>query len=184
MAEPSDKQTGLGSAIFRDTALRKMTSADDLDRYVKVTNPSAWVLVGAVAALIVAALIWGSTASLPIISTTTGVIKNGEIVCFLPFGDSPSATEIATTDCKVTASGYDAKIISIDPDPYSEREVAEILDCDYAFKTLYAAEWNYKVVVEAPDILFETGWEEGNDVPIQITTKEVAPLVYLFGGNQ
>ena len=185
MAETSGKQSGLGSAMFRDTALRRMSSADDLDRYVKVTNPSAWVLVGAVAALIVAALIWGLTANLPITTTTTGVLKDGEIMCFLPLGDNPFATTtVATTESKVRADDYDTKIISVDPDPYSEREVSEMLDRDYAFKSLYSTAWNYMVVVEAPSILYETGWKDGDDVPIQITTKEVAPLVYLFGGAQ
>lgn len=171
--------------MFRETALRKMSSSEDLDRYVKVTNPSAWILIGAVAALLVAAFIWGLTASLPVVSTTTGVIKDDAIVCFLPIGNDPfAATTVATVDSKVTASDYETSIVSIDPDPYSEREVAEILDRDYTFKSLYATEWNYMVVLEVPDILFETGWKEGDDVPIQITTREVSPLSYLFGGAQ
>lgn len=178
MAEESGKKAGLGSAIFRDTALRRMSSADDLDRYVRVTNPSAWVLIGAVAALIVAAFIWASTASLPITTTTTGVLKDGQIVCFLPLGEDA----LATTDSKVTAAGRETRIVSVDDRPHSQREVAAALSNDYAVESLHLAQWSYEVIVALPDEL--ASWEEGDDVPVRITTREVAPLAYLFSGAQ
>lgn len=178
MAEVTEEKSGLGAQMFRDSALRKMSSADDLDRYVKVTNPSAWVLIGAVAVLIIAALIWGFTANLPLNSTVIGVIQDGEVVCFLPLDEK----NIATTDSKVTAAGCETYIISVDGDPYSQREVSATLRSDYAVESLKLAQWSYKVTVALPDEL--SSWEEGDDVPVQITTKEVAPLAYLFGGAQ
>lgn len=178
VAEVSKDKSSLGTLMFRDTALRRMSSADDLDRYVKVTNPSAWVLIGAVAALIVAALIWGLTASLPLNTTVTGVVKNGEIVCFLPLDEK----SMATTDSKVTAAGYETHIVSVDGDPHSQREVAAALNSDYAVESLRLAQWSYKVTVAIPGEL--ASWGEDDDVPIRITTKEVAPLAYLFGGAQ
>lgn len=178
MEETTGAQSSLGSQMFRDTALRKMSSADDLDRYVTVTNPSAWVLIGAVAVLIVAALIWGLTASLPLTTTVTGVIKDGEIVCFMPL----DGNAIATTDSKVAAAGHETHITSVDDNPHSQREVSAALGSDYAFESLRLAQWNYKVIVALPDAL--ASWDEGDDVPVQITTKEVAPLMYLFGGAQ
>lgn len=178
VAEATDKQNGLGSAIFRDTALRRMSSADDLDRYVKVTNPSAWVLIGAVMALIVAAIIWGSTASLPITTTTTGVLKDGQILCFLPIDDDAPVT----TDSKVAANGYKTHVVSVNDNPHSQREVTAALGSDYAVESLRLAQWSCKVIVALPDEL--ASWDEGDDIPVQITTKEVAPLAYLFGGAQ
>ena len=176
MAEASDKQGSLGSQMFRETALRRMSSADDLDHYLKITNPSAWVLIGAVAVLIVAAFIWGLTASLPITTNTTGVLKSGQIVCFLPLDNDA----IATPDSKVTAAGRETHITSVNDNPHSQREVAAALGSDYATASLGLAQWSYKLTVAIPDEL--TSWEEGDDVPVQITTKEVAPLSYLFGG--
>ncbi len=178
VAETSEKQSTLGSQMFRETALRKMSSADDLDRYIKVTNPSAWVLIGAVTALLVAGLIWGLTASLPISSTTTGVVKNGEIICFLPIDER----EMATTDSKVTAAGRETYIKSVDENPHSQREVAAEIGSDYTVESLKLAQWSYKLTVALPDGL--SSREDGDDVPITITMKEVAPLSYLFGGAQ
>jgi hypothetical protein len=164
--------------MFRETALRKMSSADDLDHYLKVTNPSAWILIGAVTVLLVVAFIWGLTANLPISSNTTGVLKNGEIVCFLPL----DGNAIATTDSKVTAVGHETHIVSVDDNPYSQREVAEVIGSDYTIASLNLPQWSYKVIVALPSEIAD--WEEGDDVPIQITTQEVAPLSYLFGKAQ
>ena len=177
-AEESNKQSPLGAQMFRDTALRKMSSADDLDHYVRVTNPSAWVLISAVAVLIVAAFIWGMMANLPLTMTVTGVVKDGEIVCFLPLDESA----VATTESKITAAGFDTHIVSINKNPHSQREVASAIGSDYAVESLRLSEWSYKVIVALPDEIAD--WVEGDDVPLTITMKEVAPLAYLLGGAQ
>jgi hypothetical protein len=155
-----------------------MSSADDLDRYLKVTNPSAWILIGAVTVLLVVAFIWGLTANLPISTTTTGVLKNGEIVCFLPL----DGNAIATTDSKVTAVGHDTHIVSVNDNPHSQREVAAQIGSDYTIASLNLPQWSYKIIVALPDEIAD--WDEGDDVPVQITTQEVAPLSYLFGRTQ
>lgn len=178
MAEASNKRGSLGSQMFRDTALRKMSSAEDLDHYLKVTNPSAWVLVGAVAVLLVVAIIWGFTASLPITTSTTGVLKDGQLVCFLPLDEDA----MATTDSKVVAAGYETRIVSVDQDPYSQREVAATIGSDYTTDSLNLQKWSYKLNVALPSQLESR--EEGDDVPIQVTTREVAPFSYLFGKAQ
>ena len=178
VAEASDKQNSLGTQMFRETALRKMSSADDLDHYLKVTNPSAWIIIGAITVLLVAAFIWGLTANLPISTNTIGVLKDGQIVCFLPYDDNM----LTTTDSKVTAAGHDTHIVSINDSPHSKREVAAELGSDYAMSSLDVSTWSYKVIVALPDDIAD--WSEGDDIPIQVTTKEVAPLSYLFGGAQ
>lgn len=178
MAEAPEGQGSLGSQMFRETAMRKMASADDLDRYLQVTNPSAWVLIGAIAVLLVAGLIWGLTASLPLTVTTTGVLRNGEVVCFLPIDESAMATE----QSKVTAAGFDTSITSINTNPHSQREVMETLGSDYALASSDTGHWNYKLIVALPEEISD--WVEGDDVPIEITTREMAPIAYLFGGAQ
>lgn len=176
MAQASGNQSSLGSLMFRDTALRKMTSAEDLDRYLQVTNPSAWVLIGAVAVLLVAAIIWGCTASLPLTTTTTGVVKDGQVVCFLPLENGA----IATQQSKVTAAGHETHIVSVDDNPFSQREVASVIGNDYTVASLDLAKWSYQVIVALPEGV--SSWDNGDDVPIQITVREVAPFSYLFGG--
>ncbi len=57
------------NTLFRREALAKLDDIDELDRVVSVTHPRAWLTLGAVAALLIAALVWSSVGRL---STTVG----------------------------------------------------------------------------------------------------------------
>lgn len=175
MATSSDGQGSLGRQMFRESALKKMNSAEDLDAYLRLVNPSAWVLAGAVACLLVAAAIWACTASLPIRYSTTGVIKDGQIVSFLPGSDGTHAT--AASD--VSVAGHASTIASIDEEPYSQREVEAVIGSDYTVASLGLSQWSYKVVVNVPDEM--RSWDEGDDVPVTVTTRTVTPMAYLLG---
>ncbi len=45
--------------IFRKESLEKIESPDELDKYVKVTNPKIWILLLAIIVLLVGGCIWG-----------------------------------------------------------------------------------------------------------------------------
>ena len=47
------------SSIFTEKAQDKLRSPDDLDEYVRVTNPSIWVVLAACAVLLVSLFAWG-----------------------------------------------------------------------------------------------------------------------------
>ena len=45
--------------IFREKALSKLSSPDQLDRVITVTTPLGWFALGTVGAVLLASLIWG-----------------------------------------------------------------------------------------------------------------------------
>ena len=52
------------NTLFRREALQRLDDIDELDRLVTVTHPRAWLTLGAVAALIIIALVWASVGRL------------------------------------------------------------------------------------------------------------------------
>lgn len=46
-------------SIFNKRATERLRSPDDLEKYVQVTNPSVWVVLGACIALLAGLLAWG-----------------------------------------------------------------------------------------------------------------------------
>lgn len=52
-------------SIFRDVALDRLSSPDELDRLLKVTDSKAWIAQIAIFALIALALVWGYTGRVP-----------------------------------------------------------------------------------------------------------------------
>ena len=47
--------------IFRKTSLDKISSPERLTDYIKVSTPSIWIILGAIAALLTGLIIWGFT---------------------------------------------------------------------------------------------------------------------------
>lgn len=100
--------------FFREEALKRIASADELDRYVKVTNSASWTVLLAIAVLLVAAVVWGATATIPITVTTTGVVQGKHVVCFLP-ADGPASQANAGT--KVEVAGRESSVLDVSDDP-------------------------------------------------------------------
>lgn len=48
----------MGKSIFREKSLKRMYSADEIDLYMKVPYPGAWLLWIAIALLIAAVTVW------------------------------------------------------------------------------------------------------------------------------
>ena len=47
------------SSIFNKKASEKLRNPDDLDKYLRVTNPSVWIVIAACVVLLLGLLAWG-----------------------------------------------------------------------------------------------------------------------------
>ena len=101
--------------LFRKSALNSISSVDELDIVLKVTNPSAWIGVGAILALIIGLFIWAVVAEVPITTTTKALVKDdGKIVCWV---DSVLARKLMASDAHVIINGKEASIASVGQRP-------------------------------------------------------------------
>ena len=74
-------------SVFRKSALDKISSPDQLDKVLKVTSPLSWLALLGVTLIIVFAVVWSFTGSLPSTVTASGVIVSA---------DTPTNTILAT----------------------------------------------------------------------------------------
>lgn len=65
------------NTLFRREALQRLDDIDELDRLVTVTHPRAWLTLGAVAALILTALVWASVGRLATTVSGDGILLAG-----------------------------------------------------------------------------------------------------------
>jgi multidrug efflux pump subunit AcrA (membrane-fusion protein) len=79
--------------LFRKSALERLSSPEELDSLIQVTNPKGWIALLALGGLVIVAVAWGLFGSIPVKIISHGVmIRSGRI------------QEIdATTDGKVAA---------------------------------------------------------------------------------
>jgi HlyD family secretion protein len=60
--------------IFREVALERLSSPDELDRLLRVTDSKAWIAQLAIFGLIILALVWGYIGRIPSVVSGQGVI--------------------------------------------------------------------------------------------------------------
>jgi HlyD family secretion protein len=60
--------------IFRKVALERLSSPEQLDQLVQVTNPRGWLALGALGLILLAALGWGIWGSIPAEATGEGIL--------------------------------------------------------------------------------------------------------------
>ena len=155
-------------SIFNKKATEKLRSPDDLDKYVRVTNPSVWVLLAACLCLIFALLAWGFFGAVTTNVTKTGVAIDGKAMCFL------ASDEIADIDPGDVSSvgGKRMRVAEVSPVPISPGEAKKILKDDYLVSALVSGDWAYVVTFEGDT----SELSEGIPISVNITTNRVAPI--------
>ncbi|MDO5701898.1 MAG: hypothetical protein Q4G47_00895 [Lachnospiraceae bacterium] len=66
--------------IFRKKSLERLSAPEDLTEYLRVTNPSVWIFLVAVIALIVGTLVWAGFASFHSRVYGTATVEDGMAV--------------------------------------------------------------------------------------------------------
>ncbi len=66
------------SSIFRQAALERLSSPEQLDRLMRVTNPQGWVALGGLGLVLVFALVWSVFGRLPTTISGTGILLSAE----------------------------------------------------------------------------------------------------------
>ena len=165
----------VGSSIFNKRATEKLRSPDDLDRYVRVTNPSVWVVLAACAALLVGLLAWGVFGAVTTSVSTTGVVANGKAMCFLSADDTAKVKE----GDAAYVSGVPMKVAGVSKVPLSRDEARDELGSDYLVSTLLSDDWEYQVSFDGDTSVLE----QGVPLTVSITTERIAPISLILRGN-
>ena len=63
-------------SLFREKAIEKISSPEDLGNYLHVTRPSVWLMLVAVILMLSGLLVWGSIASIDSFATGTAEVKD------------------------------------------------------------------------------------------------------------
>lgn len=158
----------LASSIFNQKAAEKLRTPDDLDRYVKVTTPSIWLVLAASVALLAGLVAWGFFGAVTTNLATTAVVVDGRAVCFLSANE---VSEVSVGD-KATIDGDRFTVAEISAVPLSREEAAKILKSDYLTETLIEGDWAYQVTYDGS----ADGLMEGIPLSVSVEVDRVSPI--------
>lgn len=173
------------NSLFRKSALSRISNADDLDTFLKVTNPSAWVAIVAFLAFILGLIIWSVVAVVPVTTATTAITDGGTTAtCWV---DAKLAQKLESPDAHVSVAGKDATSIIVEARPISSAEIREALGGGYLVDGIELANWNYQVDLEFAEDLYgpADGVAHGGAVlmlaPADVVVSLEHPIGIVFG---
>lgn len=79
-----DGGTDMSDQIFRKKSLDRIQSPENLNEYVRVTNPGVWMLLTAVIILLLGACVWGVFGHIETKMKVQTVVKDGVAACAVP----------------------------------------------------------------------------------------------------
>lgn len=78
----------MSEPIFREKSLEKVKSPDNLNEYIRVSNPGVWTLMAAIVVLLVGFCIWGIFGQLKTTVKADAHCEGGVVTCYLSDTDA------------------------------------------------------------------------------------------------
>ena len=132
----------MNTQLFRKKSVDKVSSPEALNEYVRVANPSIWVVLAAIVILLAGVIVWGFIGRLDTTLPTAIVCENGDAVVYVKEADVEKIAVGMTV--RVGEKEYAVKEISANPVRLVDNLISE-----YAVHAsgLTIGEWVYAVKV-------------------------------------
>ncbi len=123
--------------VFRKKSLERLSSPEELNDYLHVTQPSVWVILTAIILLLAGLFIWSSFTALNSYAVGKGTVRDG--VMTIRFEEGVPADQVSP-GMRVSVGDADAKIDTVGTDaeghPVASAAIA-IPDGDYVARVCY-----------------------------------------------
>ena len=154
------------SELFRKKNMERVTAPEQLNDYIRVSNPGVWMLLAAIIILLVGVCVWGVFGHLDTETKTAGVCENGTLVCYVRESDM-DGVQVGTL-ISVGEKEYAVKEIAANPVRLDGESEAYLLH----LSGLTAEDWVYAVTADCP-------LADGT-YPVSVITERVAPLSFVL----
>lgn len=166
----------MNKPIFTQKAMKKLRTPDDMEKYVQVTNPGMWVILGACAALLLGLLAWGFLGTVSVTIQTRGVYADGKMFCLV----SPAEYDMIRIGDKANIGGTSWTVTECNIVPITRRQAVSFLGSEYLANLLMKEDMAYQVFL-SPDESVSWLLEDDpdmSDVPfyIVITAQSMRPI--------
>ena len=156
----------MNKQIFRKKSIDRMSSPEQLNDYIKVTNPGVWMALAAIVILLVGVCVWGVFGTLETKLSVAAVSQDGQTVLYVKEDNVASVRE----NMNVYIGGEVYKVTSVSAQPVTVTEGIS----EYARHTgeLSIGEWVYVVHIDGnmPDGVYKA----------QVVVDSVSPLYFVF----
>ena len=130
----------MNHSVFRQKSMEKITSPEQMNDYIRVSNPSVWMILAAVIVLLIGVCVWGAFGHLDTVVQTGGICEDGRLTVYLSEGDFARSDGDAILSAASDAAGTPI-LLDESTDPYLLHLIG-----------LSAGDWVHALSAEAPDL--------------------------------
>lgn len=156
----------MNEQLFRKKSVDRVSSPEQLNEYIRVSNPGVWMVLAAIVILLVGVCVWGVFGHLDTTLPTVAIAESGEMTVYVKEADIASVEKgmtvlIGDTECEITE--ISAQPVAVDG-----------TFTDYALHVggLQVGEWVYAVTVSGE---FADGVHSA-----EIVIESVAPMSFVL----
>ena len=156
----------MSKQLFRQKSLEKTTSPEQMGDYIRVSNPSVWMILVAIIVLLIGVCVWGVFGRLDTTLPTGGVCKDGQLTLYISEKDFDKL-------------GADT-LVSVNEKEYALSEISESpvkLDTSYDpylihLMGLSEGDWVYIAKADAPEI-------KDGTYSVEVITERIKPIDFV-----
>ncbi len=163
--------------LFKKSSMERISSPEKLNDFIKVSNPTSWMVLGAALSIVLGLLCWGIFGRLNESVLFNGHMKDGNLYCYAN-GNLAQQLESgmpATITAQGSGESFSGYILSVADHPLSFDEATRGITSDYILSSLGITGWNIAVVVESEAPLYE-----GVVYTVSVVTDTYRPIEMVF----
>lgn len=168
-------------SIFGEDQLERVISPERLDRYIRVADPGAWILLAALLFLAAGVLVWGFTGTISRTVEVQGMIEeNGQISCYLPAEtdvDGLEGCRAAISRVGEKGASASGQVTAVSSYPFSREETSAFFVSDWLQERLVSSDYVYRVTITPRE---RTDLQAGTMANVVIVTSEVKPVQFIL----
>ena len=157
----------MGSTIFRQKSLEKISSPEQMNDYIRVSSPSVWMVLAAVIVLLAGVCVWGAFGHLDTTVQTGGVCTDGRLFVFVGETDYDKMKE----DAVIEVDGREYAVAEITTTPI--RVDAQIDPYVVHLAGVSEGDWVYRLCADAPEL-------KDGAYSVTVITERVRPLDFVW----
>ena len=160
------KSTETKNTIFRDKSIDRLSSPDQLNDYIRLSNPGIWFILAAIMIILIGAVVFGTFGHIDSTVPGVGICDGGKMVCLVKkeYGDRfRDNMKVSVDDNEYSVSLRSDKPVTV----WTTTDAYALTVGD-----MQPGEWVYELDVD--------GTFTDGAYAVNIITEEVSPLSFLF----
>ncbi len=161
------------NALFREKSMEKISSPEQLNTYIKVSNAGVWLMISAMIIFLIGVLIWGIFGRIETYQKAVANVSGGKVEIYVPYNafENQKVPETLRFDINNTAFSIELGDQAQEPVELTEDEEAKIDSLASYLGEFQTGDWLYvlKGSIDYPDGVYEC----------QVVTQEYAPISFV-----